>query len=68
MSNMRSPEEKEMILKDYLSGTGIMEIEKKYSVNNAVVYRWLKNYNEFGICKSQYKIVGKVENKNVGLM
>ena len=35
MSNMRSPEEKEMILKDYLSGTGIMEIEKKY--------------NEFGI-------------------
>ena len=49
MSNMRSPEEKEMILKDYLSGTGIMEIEKKYSVNNAVVYRWLKKYNEFGI-------------------
>ena len=31
MSNMRSPEEKEMILKDYLSGTGIMEIEKKYN-------------------------------------
>ena len=28
MSNMRTPEEKEIILKDYLSGTGIMEIEK----------------------------------------
>lgn len=49
MSNMRSPEEKEMIIKDYLSGTGIMEIERKYSVDNVLVYRWLKKYNEFGI-------------------
>lgn len=49
MSNMRSPEEKEKIIKAYLSGTGIMEIERKYGVNNVLVYRWLKKYNEFGI-------------------
>ena len=40
MSNMRSPEEKEMILKDYLSGTGIMEIEKKYSVRRCNPSSW----------------------------
>ena len=49
MSNMRSPEEKEMIIKAYLSGTGIKEIERKYGVDNVLVYRWLKKYNEFGI-------------------
>lgn len=49
MSNMRTPLEKEIILKDYLSGTGIKEIERKYEVNNVQVYRWLRKYQEEGI-------------------
>ena len=49
MANIRTPQEKELILRDYLSGTGIKEIEKKYNVRNAQVYRWLDKYNNSGI-------------------
>lgn len=37
-NNMRSPEEKEIIVKDYINGTGIKEIERKYEVDNRQVY------------------------------
>lgn len=49
MANIRTPQEKEIILKDYLSGTGIKEIERKYEINNVQVYRWLEKYQEDGI-------------------
>lgn len=49
MNNMRTPEEKEIILKDYLSGTGIKEIERKYEVSNVQVYCWLEKYQKDGI-------------------
>lgn len=49
MANMRTPEEKEIIIKDYLSGTGMMEIERKYKVDNRQVYEWLRKYKENGI-------------------
>ena len=49
MNNMRTPEEKEKILKEYLNGTGISTIVKKYKVRDFLVYRWLKKYNENGI-------------------
>lgn len=49
MNNMRTPEEKEKILKEYLNGTGISIIVKKYEVRDFLVYRWLKKYNENGI-------------------
>ena len=49
MSNMRTPKEKEIILKEYLNGTGIKQIERKYEVNNVQVYRWLRKYQENGI-------------------
>lgn len=55
MNNMRTPEEKEMILRDYLSGTGINEIERKYEVNNVQVYRWLKKYQDDGMDGSIYQ-------------
>ena len=48
-NHMRTPEEKEIIIKDYLSGTGIKKIENKYNVRNANFYRWLKKYQETGI-------------------
>jgi len=49
MSNMRTPEEKEQILKEYLNGKGIKKIEKEYNINNSVVYRWLEKYEKDGI-------------------
>ena len=49
MSNMRTIQEKEIIIKDYLSGTGIKEIERKYQVHNPQVYQWVRKYQENGI-------------------
>ena len=46
MNNMRTPKEKEKILKDYLNGTSISTIVKKYKVRDFLIYRWLKKYNE----------------------
>lgn len=46
---MRTPEEKEKIIKEYLNGKGIKIIEKEYSVNNSIVYRWLEKYEKDGI-------------------
>ena len=43
-TNMRTPEEKEKILEEYLSGeTGIREMERKYNINHSIIYRWLEN-------------------------
>ena len=49
MANMRSPKEKEQIIKEYLSGVGICEIERKYNLSDSVFYKWLKKYKENGI-------------------
>ena len=49
MSNIRTPEEKEKIVKEYLNGKGIRTIEKEYEVRNAQVYRWLEKYEKDGI-------------------
>ena len=49
MSNIRTLEEKERIIKEYLSGKGIRTIEKEHQVRNAQVYRWLEKYEKYGI-------------------
>ena len=49
MNNIRTPEEKEIILKEYLNGKSIKKIEKEYNVRNAQVYRWLERYEKDGI-------------------
>lgn len=49
MNRMRTPEEKEKILKDYLNGMGISSIVKKYQVRDFLVYRWLRKYQEKGL-------------------
>ena len=56
MNNMRTPEEKEKILKEYLNGTGISIIVKKYEVRVFLIYRWLKKYNENGIGRLRSKL------------
>ena len=66
-NNMRTQEEKEKILKEYLSGEiGIRKIERKYKINHSVIYKWLENYKEHGIngLKSN---TGKHKNPHAGL-
>lgn len=73
MNRMRTPEEKEKILKDYLNGMGISAIVKKYHVRDFMIYRWLKKYKEEGLegLKSKtgksvgrYKGIGRKKPKN----
>lgn len=73
MNRMRTPEEKEKILKDYLNGMGISTIVKKYQVRDFMIYRWLKKYKEEGLdgLKSKtgkaaggYKGIGRKKPKN----
>ena len=66
MSNIRTPEEKEKIVKDYLNGKGIKTIEKEYQVRNAQVYRWLEKYEKYGIDGLKSK-TGKHKNPVAGL-
>ena len=66
MSNIRTPEEKEKIVKDYLNGKGIKTIEKEYQVRNAQVYRWLEKYEKYGIAGLKSK-TGKHKNHVAGL-
>ena len=63
---MRTPNEKLKIINDYYSGTGIMEIERKYKVSDSVFYKWLKKYEEHGIEGLKSNTV-KHKNPNVGL-
>lgn len=49
-NNMRTPEEKEKIIKEYYSGEiGRNEICRKYNITTEVFRRWRKKYNEYGI-------------------
>ena len=73
MNRMRTPEEKEKILKDYLNGMGISAIVKKYQVRDFMTYRWLKKYKEEGLegLKSKtgkavggYKGIGRKKPRN----
>ena len=73
MNRMRTPEEKEKRLKDYLNGMGISAIVKKYQVRDFMTYRWLKKYKEEGLegLKSKtgkavggYKGIGRKKPKN----
>ena len=66
MSNIRTPEEKERIIKEYLNGKGIRTIEKEYQVRNAQVYRWLEKYEKYGIDGLKSK-TGKHKNHVTGL-
>ena len=65
-NNMRTPEEKIKIINDYNSGTGIMEIERKYNISDASFYKWKKDYEKYGI-KGLISKTGKHKNSNAGI-
>ena len=49
-NNMRTPKEKEKIVKEYLSGKlGFRSICSKYNISNSVLWRWIKKYEKNGI-------------------
>ena len=62
----RTSEEKEFIIKDYYSGTGIMEIERKYNISDSSFYKWKKQYEENGLEELKVQIK-KEYNPNRGL-
>lgn len=62
----RTPKEKETIIIDYLNGTGIMEIERKYNISDSSFYKWKKQYDEKGLEGLKEKEFRKY-NKNIGL-
>ena len=55
INNMRTPKEKEKIVKEYLSGKlGFRSICSKYDISQSVLWRWIKKYEKNGI-----EILGK---------
>lgn len=49
-NNMRSPEEKEKIVLEYLNSvTGYSSILRKYEISEEVFRKWVKKYREKGI-------------------
>lgn len=63
---MRTPEEKEKIVKEYLNGESATKLIKKYNLSNKIIYRWLYKYNQFGI-EGLKSNTGKRKNLNAGL-
>lgn len=62
----RTPKEKEIIIKDYINGTGIMEIERKYNISDSSFYKWKKQYDENGLDGLKEHSIIK-NKKNAGL-
>ncbi len=63
---MRTPEEKEKIVLEYLNGkTGTKTIADNYDIHNNVLKTWVKKYRKNGIdgLKSQ---TGKQKGSNIG--
>ena len=42
-------EEKEKIVKEYLSGETMLKIASKYNMNRRVIYKWVHKYEKEGI-------------------
>ena len=63
---MRTPEEKEKIVKEYLNGESATKLTKEYNLSNKIIYRWLYKYNQFGI-EGLKSNTGKHKNLNAGL-
>ena len=48
-NNMKTPEEKEKIIKRYLNGENIAELVREYQIGHKIIYKWLQKYEENGI-------------------
>ena len=65
-NKMRTPEEKETIVLEYLNGrSGYEEVAAAHRVDRVLFYRWIKKYRENGIEGLRSK-TGKLSNSNKG--
>ena len=68
-NNMRTPEEKEKILKEFYSGKiGRNEICRKYEISTSVLKKWRYNYENNGV-EGLKSNTGKarINHKNMGI-
>ena len=63
---MRTPKEKEKIVKKYLNGESATSLTTKYNLSNKLIYRWIDKYQSNGI-KGLISNTGKHNNFNAGL-
>ena len=47
-NNMKSPEEKEIIVKRYLNGESTTKLADEFNVSRRRIYYWVKDYEEKG--------------------
>ncbi len=47
-NKMRTPEEKEKIVKEYLEGESPARLNRKYDLPNKLIYQWIKKYEDNG--------------------
>lgn len=67
-NNMKSPEEKEIIVKRYLNGESTTKLADEFDVSRRRIYYWVKDYEEKGLdgLKSNTGKASK-HHKNMGL-
>ena len=67
-SVMKTPEEKEKIVKRYLNGESAISLTREFNLPNKLIYRWIDKYNSDGYEGLKSKI-GKTSahHKNMGL-
>ena len=67
-NNMKSPEEKEIIVKRYLNGESTTKLADEFNVSRRRIYYWVKDYEEKGL-DGLISNTGKASkrHKNMGL-
>ena len=48
-NEMRTPEEKEIIVQEYLNGETATKLTNKYNLPDKLIYRWIKKYENNGL-------------------
>lgn len=67
-NNIKTPEEKEVVVKRYLNGESATKIADELEIDKGRIYKWLKKYNKEGFDGLISK-TGKhsTKSKNMGL-
>ena len=67
-NNMKSPEEKKIIIKRYLNGESTTKLADEFNVSRRRIYSWVKDYEEKGL-DGLISNTGKASkrHKNMGL-
>ena len=60
-NEMRSPEEKEIIVKEYLDGETAVKLTNKYNLPDKLIYRWIRKYEENFTGPIDYQIEANID-------